>query len=245
MNKDTVNHSVAFDLKDGSRDPDVQEFVNFQALVDDVLAEKCVSLAITTRQIRGEVEWVDFCKDEKTGEINLKKLHAVVKKNFQGALRCSKNAKSKPEFSPVTFDSETDEPNISDDFFFKSKIRGKRNNSNLMDLACHNPEGEPVFYGSVPELEGERKTYLQSDFEVPSINYVGKTFYSSWVTRKITYQLKGGVGETAEAETDMNGNVIPQEKLDELARQEKEYLARQMNSDIPNQMVVKGDDGEF
>lgn len=240
-----VSHSVAFDIKDGSKDFEVQEFAQFLALVDDVILSKCVALSINSKEIRDSVQWVDFCKNEENGEINVKKLRSVVAKNYQGALRCSKTSKSKPDFVPVTFASDSDTPIISDAFFFKTKIRGKRNNNNLLDLSCFTVDNKPVFYGLVKELEEERATYIQADFEMPAINFVGKTFYSTWVTRKIKYQLKGGEGEQQEENTDMDGNIIPQSNLDMLARQEQEYLANKADGMSDNVPLGADDDGGF
>lgn len=239
VQKDTgkANYTICYDIKDCTMSAEVQLFAQFLAVVDDVLLDQCVKLSLNTSEVRNVIDWVRDSTDEQTGEIKMARLRDKVSRNFNSALRTTKKAKADPAFKGVVFDpnNRNAPPQIGDSFYFKTKVYPKRGNSNLAELSMTTVDDEMVFYGTVKELGVPRATYLECEYELPGVYWVGKEFHATWVTTRAKFQTVEAANSNAAA-TDFNGNALSQDVLDRLEREQMEYLKELENN--PMEMAI-------
>jgi hypothetical protein len=228
-----TTHTINYDIKDCSQDSEVQEFAQFLALCDEIALEHAIKLAQASDEVARDTDWIEDSKKED-GTLDEARFRKKVAKNFNGTLRCSaKFAADKEKFAPVRWDDKLQRFVVPDAWFFRSKIRSKKNNDRLLDLTCHTDEQVPqaVFYMSEPALLADHASYCKPQIEFSSISFVGKEFYPTWVTQKFRFRTKEKLNQHANSDAadydDMAAPVHASiENQRKLLEEEKRYLEK-------------------
>jgi len=256
-----TSHSCNLDISDAMVDPDVLEFAQFLALFDEVVLELCLKLSLDSDYVQQQVDWMDDCKDEAededgTTKVNVDKMRRKVARYFHGSLRCSNKVRSnRDEFKPITWNKDSQRFVVPNIYWFRTKIKGKKNNDKLMDVAVY-ADGDPprrVFYMDEPSLLDARKSFVKPQLEMPALNFVQKEWFATWVTRKVLYRDAAKAAEEAEAADNladfegMAGQPVQTSdaELRAIAQREADFLKQQQNVDSVAAQMTVDDDGGF
>ena len=254
-----TSHSCNLDIGDSTVDPDVIEFAQFLALVDEISLEICVKLTLESEYVQKQVDWIEDCEEvDESGKktVNMQKLRRKVGRYFHGSLRCSSKVRGDGEkFQPVRWNEETGKYVVPNIYWFRTKIKGKKANEKLMDIAVYCDEDPPrrVFYMDEPSLIEPRKSLVKPQLELPAFNFVQKEWYCTWVTRKVLFKDAAKAVEEAEAADDcadfegMAGQPMQtsEAELRAIAKREAEFLQQQQNIDSVTSQMTVDDDGGF